>query len=199
MLALLLADRLCCGRKRDPHAVSELDGAGDDQRRRPGTGDGSRHISRNAILFVHYRRSGTGSCASGPDAELATPLPLDGTQLGPGDYTVTAAASDAFAVGSYLVCGWLLNADDSSDIFATSFSTTFTVTVADTLSIGSVADPVEGRALDVTATGKGMRRAPWSTRRRSRQEARARRRRRLTRAPRPTAAARAPAEASASR
>lgn len=108
----------------------------------------------NALLFVHYRRTGTGNCASRPDDDLATSLPLDGTQLGPGDYTVTATAGDAFAVGTYLVCGWLVNGNDSTELFATSLSTTFTVVAADTLGLSAVADPVEGRPFDVTAAGK---------------------------------------------
>jgi len=107
----------------------------------------------NAILYVHYRRSGTGGCAVSPDVDNGTPLPLDGTQLGTGAFSVSTAATEAFPVGSYLVCGWLENAGDPTEIFA-DFSTTFAVGAADTLGLSAVADTVEGRPVDVTAAGK---------------------------------------------
>ena len=47
-----------------------------------------------------------------------------------------------------------MNTDDATNVFPTSFSTTFSVVAADTLSLSADTDPVEGRPLAVTAAGK---------------------------------------------
>ena len=104
-----------------------------------------------STLDVQYFEAGTGGCPNPPGG--GTPIDPDGMQINNGtSFDVSSSSPVAVAPGSYQLCGWLSSGADQSTVTAT-FSGTFTVAAADTLSLAPPVNPVEGQELTVTASG----------------------------------------------
>ena len=64
---------------------------------------------------------------------------------------IASSAPVAVPIGDYRLCGWVY--DDTTGDTSGPFTGTFTVTAADTISLQSPADAIEGQTFDVDASG----------------------------------------------
>ena len=102
------------------------------------------------ILDAHYQQG--GSCAADPTNDPnAQALSLDGT--GPLAPSGTVQASDQLLPGTYELCAWLDDQSTSTIIPASTNPLTVRVASADTIGLSLSPAPVEGRTIDVNASG----------------------------------------------
>ena len=113
---------------------------------------GASSNTGGAMLHVAYRLADTGGCASDPTLDTGTPLSPDGTSLGVGQFGPVVGDPQTLSIGHYMLCGWVTDPNDDTHVFA-SASATFTVTASDSVALVPTAGAVEGRPLDVDATG----------------------------------------------
>jgi hypothetical protein len=114
------------------------------------SGDSSN--AAGAVLHVEYRQADTGGCAADPTLDTGTPLSPDGTSLGVGQFGPVVGDPQTLAIGGYMLCGWITDPNDETDVFA-SASATFTVAASDSVALVPVSGLVEGRPFDIDATG----------------------------------------------
>jgi hypothetical protein len=108
----------------------------------------------SVTLYVTYRQAGAGGCASTPQTDSGSGVSPNGTPVGPGMFdTTSVSTATQFPIGSYLVCGWLYDNNTSTVAAGGTTSMQMTVTAADTLSLATPADAVEGAPLNITANG----------------------------------------------
>jgi hypothetical protein len=115
--------------------------------------DGTTDAVSTAAVRVHYKREGTGQCGASPDADGGTAIEPDGVAVGPGEFHV-AGALQSFTPGGYLVCGWLMDTSGAQPDPLAATALHMAVAASDALALTiSDPDPVQGRALDLHATG----------------------------------------------
>jgi hypothetical protein len=109
-----------------------------------------------ATIQVVYRQSGTGACGGPPGTSTGDPgaaFPPNGTQVPAGQFPdVTVPPPQNLPIGSYIICGYLVDSSDSTNVLATT-SLTVAVGAADTVEIDPPSDAVQGRPFDIGAHG----------------------------------------------
>lgn len=116
------------------------------------TATGSTSDPMGAVLGVQYFSSGAGGCPTDPGA--GTQIAPNGTVVNPGgQFNVSSSMPVSVPLGSYVLCGWLTGNSSPMMTTATAPATNFTVTPADTMSLGLPSNPIEGEQLNLTASG----------------------------------------------